>query len=80
MRYVRLAIISAAFAAMSVAPSRAASPQENGQHNADCVNACLSTQRGCVTNAATIADRTKCSENNASCSTKCPLPSGGPKH
>ena len=80
MRLVRLAILSTAFAAISVVPGGAASDHENGKRNSDCVDACISTQRSCVVNAATVADKSKCSEDNATCSTKCPLPSGGPKH
>lgn len=44
-----------------------------------CVDACIATQRSCVGKAGTLADKATCSKDNASCTTKCPLPNGGTK-
>ena len=80
MRFLRLAVFTSVGILLATASAGAASERETGKRNADCVNACISTQRSCVINATTLADKTKCSEDNAKCSTLCPLPSGGPKH
>ena len=45
----------------------------------DCVDTCIATQRSCVVKAVTLADKSKCTDENSSCSTKCPLPNGGEK-
>ena len=80
MLLLRLVIIATALVAFSSGRGEAANERESAQRNTDCVDACIKTQRSCVVDARSIADKSKCTDDNAACSTKCPLPSGGPQH
>ena len=44
-----------------------------------CIDACIATQRTCVIKAVTVADKSKCTKDNATCSTACPLPNRSAK-
>ena len=78
MRFLFPALVSASL--MSSGAHALEASKKGDAHKTDaCIDACIATQRSCVIAAATLADKSKCSEANSACSTKCPLPNGSQK-